>query len=222
MENAKPATAKSIFVPYVLDIVAPLAGYFVVRWFGAQAFWALTAGGLIAGLSTLVNTIRHKGLDAVGTLVIIEIAASIALLLLIRDPRLLLIRPSFYTGVAAIYFAFTVFAGRPLTFDAAKPMAAKGGPERLAAYERAWDSSTEFRRIHKVVTLGFALAFLADSVLRVVIVYRFPLERSTWLSNLPHVVAMLLIIAASALAGRSFSRIVDEQLTHSRREAPAK
>jgi hypothetical protein len=59
------------------------------------------------------------------------------------------------------------------------------------------------------VTFGFGLALVADSVLRVVIVYCYPVERSAWLSNVPHVVAIILIIAASALAGRTFKRLVE-------------
>lgn len=206
------AKTKNPFVGYFFDIVAPFAVYFIVHWFGAKAFWALTAGGLAAGTSTIVNSARRKSLDAVGVLVMIELAASITFLLVLRDSQLLLIRPSFYTGIASIYLAFSVFAGHPLSFDGAKPMAAKGGPERLAAYERAWKDSAEFRRTHNIVTLGFALAFFADSILRILIVYKFPLERSVWLSNVPHVAAIILIIAVSALAGRTFKRIVDEQL----------
>jgi len=33
-----------------------------------------------------------------------------------------------------------------------------------------------------------------------------------WLSNLPHVAAMVVIMAASAFAGRTFKRLVDEQM----------
>jgi hypothetical protein len=211
--DSHPATkTKNPFLGYFLDIAGPFTAYFIVHYFGAPAFWALTIGGLVAATTTIVNSIRRKSLDAVGILVILELVASITFLLVLRDARLLLIRPSFYTGIASIYLAFTVIAGHPLSFDGAKPMAAKGGPARLAAYERAWRDSAEFRRAHKVVTLGFALALFADSILRIVIVYKFPVERSMWLSNVPHVAAMVLIIASSALAGRTFKRIVDEQL----------
>jgi hypothetical protein len=76
-------------------------------------------------------------------------------------------------------------------------------------YEGAWQHSAEFRRAHKALTFGFGLALVADSVLRVLIVYRYPLERSVWLSNIPHVIAIVLLIGASALAGRKFKRLVE-------------
>ena len=129
--------------------------------------------------------------------------------LLVRDPRLMLVRPSLYTGLAAVYLLGSVLAGRPLSYDGARPMAARGGPERLAAYERAWDNSPEFRRTHRLMTAGFGLALAADSVLRVVIVYAVPTARAAWLSNAPRVVAIVLFIGCSALAGRRFKRLVD-------------
>jgi hypothetical protein len=210
--NEKPVTAPKIFLPYFFDIVAPFLGYLIVHWFGARVVWALTAGGLIAGASTAVNTVRRKGLDRVGALVILEIAASIMMLLLLEDPRLLLVRPSFYTGIAAAYLIFTVFVGRPISFDGSKPMATQGDPVKLAALEKVWEQSAEFRLTHKIVTAGFGVALAVDSVLRVVIVYRFPVERSVWLSNVPHLTAMVLIIVTSALAGRRFKRIAEQTL----------
>ena len=201
-----------ILLPYLLDIVGPFVTYLVVDRLGAGGAWALLAGGAIAALTTGINTIRHRGLDRLGVLVLLEIAASLLLLLLARNPRALLIRPSFYTGIAAVYLLSSVFAGRPLSFDGAKPMAASGGPERLAAYERAWQRSREFRWTHGMVTFGFAAALAADSLLRVIIVYKLPVERSIWISNLPHMAAVALIVVTSAAAGRRFKRIVDAEL----------
>jgi hypothetical protein len=210
--NHKPTTTRTVFLPYLFDIVGPFVTYLLVHWLGGPAFWALTAGGLVAGVSTAVNTIRRKGLDAVGMLVVLEIVGSILLMVFVRDPRLMLIRPSFYTGIAAVYMVYTAAIGRPLTFDASKPMATQGDPVREAAYQRTWDQSPEFRRTHVMVTIGFGLALIADSVLRVIIVYRFPFEESAWLSNVPHVTAMVLMIGASALAGRRFKRLAEKAM----------
>jgi hypothetical protein len=202
-----PTTALKIFLPYFFDIVAPFLAYFVAQQLGARAILALTVGGLIAAASTAVNTIRRKGLDRIGTLVILEIAISIAMLLLMQNAKFLLIRPSFYTAVAAVYLLYTVFVGRPLSYEGARPMATQGDPARMEAYDKMWDQSAEFRRTHKMVTFGFGLAFMADSILRIIIVYRLPIDRSAWLSNVPHAATILLIVAVSAMTGRRLRRI---------------
>jgi hypothetical protein len=211
-EMQPPTSPAKLWLPYVFDIVAPFAAYLVVHAAGKPAVWALTAGGVMAAGSTAVNTIRKKGLDAIGGLVVVEIVASILMQVLLRDPRLLLIRPSFYTGLAAIYLMISAFGPKPLSYVGSRPMAAAGGPKRVAAFERAWERSAEFRRTHRAVTFGIGTALAADSILRVVVVYSFPLERSAWLSNVPHLTAVVLIILVSAMAGRRFARLVDEQM----------
>ena len=172
----------------------------------------MTAAGAIAATTAAINSARRKGIDAVGALVFAEIVAALAIMIFVRDERLLLIRPSIYTAVASIFLFASALSGKPLTYEGARTMAAKGGPARLAAYERTWETSADFRRTHRLVTFGFSLALAADSILRVVIVYTAPIQLSEWLSNVPHLSAMVILILSSALAGRRFSRLVDEQI----------
>jgi hypothetical protein len=219
MKPSVPAVAPSnwtLLRPYLFDIVGPLVAYLVAHFLGAAGVWAMTAAGLMAALSTAVNTIRRKRLDAVGTLVLLEIVAFVLVFLFVRDPRLLLVRPSVYTGLAAVYLGASAFVGRPLSFSGSRVMAARGGPARLAAFEQAWERSAEFRRTHRVVTFALGVCLAVDSVLRVVIVWHAPLERAAWLSNVPHVSALLLMAGLSALAGRRFARLVDEQMEATR------
>lgn len=207
-----PASRWALLRPYLLDIVTPFLAYFAVAAFGAGAIWALTAAGLAAAISAAVNTLRQRGLDAVGVLVLLEIIASLLIVLFVHDPRLMLVRPSFYTAVAAVYLMYSAVFAVPVSYPGSRAMAAAGGPARIAAYERAWERSAEFRATHRFVTFGFGVGLALDSLLRVLIVYRFPIERSAWLSNVPHVTAVVLMIAVSALAGRRFKRLVDQQL----------
>ena len=196
--------------PYVFDIVGPFAAYFIVHAFGAGGIWALTIAGVVSAGSTVVNTIRKRGIDSVGMLVLLEIAASLAIVLFVHDQRFMLIRPSVYTAVASVYLIYSALFSQPLTYAGSRHMAAQGGPARLAAFERTWEQSAEFRRTHRFVTFGFGVGLAIDSILRVMIVYHAPIDRSAWLSNVPHLTAMVLFIMISALAGRRFSRLVDQ------------
>ncbi len=201
----------ALWRPYVLDIFGPFIAYLLVHALGANGVWALTVAGAVSALSTLINTIRKKGLDSVGTLVLLEIVASLCIMIFVHDPRLMLVRPSVYTAVASVYLLYSALFSQPLTYAGSRHMAAQGGPARLAAFERTWENSPEFRRTHRIVTFGFGVGLALDSILRVIIVYHFPTDKSAWLSNVPHLSAMVLFIAVSALAGRRFSRLVDQQ-----------
>ena len=157
----------------LIDIVAPIVVYFILHSLSVVDVLALTICGMVTAIIALVGTVRRRRLDTIGLLVVAEIALSIALLLFTHDPRILLIKPSFYVGFAAIYAFATCLVGRPIGFESAKPIATKGDPERLAAYERAWERSPEFRRTERVITAAWGVAFLADALLRVLVVYSF-------------------------------------------------
>lgn len=208
----KPVSKWSLWSPYVFDVAGPFVAYLLVKMIGAPAAWAMTVAGTVAGLSAAVNTVRRGKIDAVGALVLLEIVVSLLLMIFIRDQRLMLIRPSFYTAMAAVFLLSSAMAGKPLSFAGSRHMAAAGGPARLAAFERTWEKSAEFRRTHRSVTFGFGLALALDSILRIVIVYEAPTDRAPWLSNVPHVAAIILFVIISALAGRKFSRLVDEHM----------
>jgi hypothetical protein len=210
--NDQPVSTWSLWRPYVFDVAGPFIAYFLVKAFGAPATWAMTIAGTVAGVSAIVNTVRRGKLDLLGALVMVEIVVSLLLMIFVRDQRLMLIRPSFYTALAAVFLVSSAFTEQPLTFTGSRQMAASGGPARLAAFERTWEKSGEFRRTHRGLTFGFGVALALDSILRVAIVYNTPVERSAWLSNVPHVTAIVLLVICSALAGRKFGRLVDEQM----------
>jgi intracellular septation protein A len=185
-------------VPLLLDVVVPTVGYFVLHAAGLSDFWALAVAGSATALVTVVNTVKRRRLDALGVLVVIEIALSVALLFVTRDPRILLVKPSFFVAVGGIFCLVTLFLGRPLVFTTAKPMATKGDPRRAAAYEMAWDRSPRFRQLERTITAAWGIAFVAEAVLRALVVYHYPADQirnSILLSQAP---GLVLIAAAIA------------------------
>lgn len=208
----------SIFLGYVVDVVAPMALFFVLNRLGVPPIWSLLLGSAIVLLSMTVNTVRQRRVDRVGILVLVEIAVSIVLLFVWRDPRFLLAKPSLYTAIAGVYLIATSFRGRPLTYDGAFQIGTKGDPVRSAAFARCWERSSQFRRTLRIASFGWGLACLVDAVLRVVVVYRFPMDRAAWLSNLPHLTAIALLMGFSALMGRTTHRLVENELTQMRAE----
>lgn len=208
----------SIFLGYVVDVVAPMALFFVLNRLGVPPIWSLLLGSAIVLLSMTVNTVRQRRVDRVGILVLVEIAVSIVLLFVWRDPRFLLAKLSLYTAIAGVYLIATSFRGRPLTYDGAFQIGTKGDPVRGAAFARCWERSSQFRRTLRIASFGWGLACLVDAVLRVVVVYRFPLDRAAWLSNLPHLTAIALLMGFSALMGRTTHRLVENELTQMRAE----
>jgi hypothetical protein len=216
-EPTKATTNLSrVFLGYVADAVLPMALYYVLHRLGASDVVALAAGIAVALVATIVNTFRHKKLDRFGIIVLLEIALSIALLFLLKDRRLILAKPSFYSALAGLYMIATSLRGRPLTYEPVKNIGAKDDPRRAAAFDAAWNQSAQFRVALRTSAIGWGVAFLADAILRVVIVYTTPIDRAVWLSNVPHIAAIAILIAFSAAMGRVTKRIVDEQVAEAK------
>ena len=207
----QPVSLPRIFIGYAADVVVPMALYYVLHRFGISDGLALGASAAIALVVTIVNTIRRKKLDAIGILVIIEIVMSIALFLWLKDRRLILAKPSFYSGVAAIYLIVMAFRPKPMNYETIRNLGSDGDPRRAAAIDAAWQENPKFRTAVRTAEVGWGLAFLADSILRVVIIFNTEPDRAVWLSNIPHIAAIAIIIGFSAVMGRINGRLVDAQ-----------
>jgi len=165
--------------------------------------WAIALGtGVLAVLQGFALARRGRRLDGFALLVLVELAATIVLTSISNNPRLVLIRPSFYTVIAAVYVLTTVRTPRPFTMQVSKPMAAAGDPVRAEAFERAGRESPRFRRAEQAMTVGLAVMLLAEAVLRVVTVCTHPtssvLASSLW-SQAPAIGLFVLYFAIARL-----------------------
>jgi hypothetical protein len=200
---------RRVLIGYAVDVLGPLVAWWITRALGIPVIWGLSVGLGIAVVSVGVNTFRRGKLDAVGVLMLVELVAAIAVLFWLHSPRMLLIRPSIFSGIAAFYLMGSAFTSRPLTLEGSKPMATKGDPVRTIAWERAWQQVPRFRLAHRLLTFGTGVALLTDAVLRVVVAYRFPVDRAAWLVHVPHFVAGAILISAWAMFGRWAGPLVD-------------
>ncbi|WP_438490003.1 VC0807 family protein [Streptomyces sp. S186] len=209
-----PARKFRALAPMVLDLVIPVAGFYVLHQLaGLSQVWALTLAGAAGGVWTLIHTIQRRKLDVIGLLVVLEMALTVALLFISDDPRLIAAKPSFYTLLAAVYLLLTCVAGRPLVYVAATPMATDGDPDRTVAYEQAWERSQPFRARERMVTAAFGLAALVDAVLRVIVVYSFDVDKfneSFLLSQLPGIVLIVAVLLFTKSQIKVLHGLVDE------------
>jgi hypothetical protein len=211
--TGRPIRVLLRLLPYALDIVLPIASYAVLTSLGVSTFWALIVGGLLTAATSVVNTVRRRRLDKLGGLVLLEVALGLILDFVVRDPRLMLARGSLYLAIGAGWALVNAFTARPLTVDACKPMAAKGGPGGIAAYEWCATHSSAFLRIHRVLSLIWSAMFIAYAVLRVVIIYSASsVDQSVWLNEIPGIVTLGICLFASARAGNRLAKLVEARL----------
>jgi hypothetical protein len=195
---------------------------------------ANTARGIAAGTAILISAIpalislarREHHIDGVALLVLAEIAASVAIMLISGNPRFVLARPAIYTAIAGLYALLSIRTDRPLLFEASKPMAAGGNPVRADALEAAWVHNARFRRIQRAGTAGLGIVLLVEAVLRVVVVYasqHASVAVSGLASQLPGIgLIVLFIVGYRLLAVPRISKIVDDFQAAAERAAEPK
>jgi len=148
-----------------------------VRAAGYSEVTAIAAGTVLLALVQGTRLMRsHRKLDGFALLVLLELAATIILTSISNTPRLLLIRPSFYTAIAGFYVLSTLWAERPFMMQVTKPIATEGDPVRAEAFERAGRESVRFRRAEQGMTAGLGIVLLAEALLRVWTVWSHPLS----------------------------------------------
>jgi hypothetical protein len=197
------------FLPVVLDLVVPTAGYFLLHALGVGDAWALTVAGSLTAVLTLVNSVRRRRLDAIGLLVLAELAVAVAMTVTLHDPRLILLRPAFYLAVGGVVAIVTCFTGRPLTYTGATPLATKGDPVRAAAYDLAWTRSAAMRRTHRQLTAFVGVAMIGYAVVRVVLTYALPIASALVVEEIPGILLLVVILGAIRWRVPGLRRIVD-------------
>jgi uncharacterized membrane protein YraQ (UPF0718 family) len=201
------------FAPLILDVVAPIVGYYALRAGGVGEVAAFAVTGVATGTAAVAVSLRRRTLDTVKTLVCLELALSLALTIAVDDPRVAAVRPAGYLLIAGGYFLLSCWVGKPVLYVTATPMATHGGdPVRTRAYEWAWPNSKRFRSHQRMLTGSVGAVMFLDSALRVLIVFSYPpdqVDASFLYSNAAGVVMIALIAALMIFFVRRASRYID-------------
>lgn len=166
---AKGGRLRSISMIVIFDVVGPLVAYNVLRSAGMSAVTALLLSGVFPALGVTIRFIQHRRLDEVGALVLAGILMGTVLGLVSHNARLLLAEGSVPTAVFGLACLGSLWAPHPLMFSFAREFT---GPDTAKGLEmtRLWHYEG-YRRIFRIITAVWGVAFLLEAAVRVVIVY---------------------------------------------------
>jgi hypothetical protein len=129
----------------------------------------LLVAGTFPAAHSVVGLVRRRSLDIVGIIVLAGIAVSIGATFLSGDPKPLLIRESFVTGALGLLALSSFFWERPLIFYIGRQMSAGQDPALIARFDALWQRP-HGRRTFRVLTMVWAIGWLAEFGLRIVMV----------------------------------------------------
>jgi intracellular septation protein A len=206
----KPGSSRAkLVVPIVVDIVAPVGLYYILKSAGLNDVLALTVAGLIPAVSVIFTAVAERRLDSLAVLVLLMVVASLALTLVTGDAKFALAKESFFTAAAGIWCLLTLTGKKPIMYYAARPFATRGKSTREKLWEPTWNVSPEFRTMVKRITLAWAVMFLADSVARIIVIQSVPVDKAVFQSQLPGIVLLVATFAFTRHTGSRIRKLLD-------------
>ncbi|MFD7589767.1 VC0807 family protein [Kitasatospora sp. NPDC059811] len=218
--GATPNPSASGLRPLAIDVVAPLAGYYLLHSVcDLSVFAALAWSSAIPAARTVLGLLRERRLNLWAALMLAVNLAGLALTFVTGDARLMIAKDGGLSGTVALAVLISALIGRSVMTPVLMPFLTKGKRDRAAAWQRLVEGraagSRAFRRHERVFAGVWGTALLADCVARVVGAFTLPVATMAWLST----VFMIGAIAAGAMLGRIAADPM-EKLVAAETEAP--
>jgi len=166
---------RTVIPTLVVDGLLPYITYRVATRSGMSELTALGAGAVFPAAHGLLSLWRRRTVDVIGVIVLVGIAVSVLALIAGGSARLFLIRESFVTGALGL-LALSSFAWRrPLIFYIGRQFSAGQDARAAASFDDLWQRERA-RRTFRVMTLVWAIGWLAEFGLRVLMVFTLSVE----------------------------------------------
>ncbi|NJP97325.1 hypothetical protein HCN51_49235 [Nonomuraea sp. FMUSA5-5] len=179
-----------------VDVGLTVVLYYVLRASGVEPHLAFVISSFVPGVSVVSDLVRRRRPDRLGLYMTVMMLASAAVSVLVHDPRLLLAKDGWFTGVAGLWFLISARGERPLAFVFTRfILEGRIGPNR-ESWDVLWARLPAFRRIWRVASVIWGAGLLADAVVRIVIAYALPMDAVPGVNTAQYVVFLLLMQVA--------------------------
>ena len=199
---ARPGAAA--FGPLALDVVAPLAGYFLLHSaLGLGQAASLGLASVVPAARTALGLARERRINTWAALMLATNLIGLALAGATGDARLMIAKDGLLSGAVGLAALGSVLTARPLMSGVLMPFLTRGDRLRTAAWERLAGGgatrSQAFRRHERTFSAVWGVALLGECVARVVGAFTLPVDTMAWLST----VFLVGAITLGAVFGRA-------------------
>ena len=203
-EPPRGSIIRSLVPSIVINGVLPYVLYILLSPHLPQVT-ALAITAVPALIYTLFGFVRNRRIDLIGAIALLTIAIGIISAILIHDPRVFLIRESFFTAGYGILSFVSLLFPRPLMFYFGRYFMSGNNPTRAANYDALW-RYPYFRFTNRMITIVWGIGFLGEAIVRTILVYN--LSTAQFLAISPIVLYGITIglIVITMLYGRHARR----------------
>jgi intracellular septation protein A len=197
-----PRSRPKALLPWLMDVLVPLGVYFALRRAGAGNVLALTAGAFVPALRVLISVVSERRVERSAALVLVMFVLSIALAFVTGNARFVLARDSVFTMLVGVYLLGSLLVGRPFIYYTMRRFVVAGSEEEAKKrWERAWRNSKEFRHTLRVLTLAWGVGFVAEALVRLVLIYELPVSTMVIVSPALFIALLVVLVIFSRVYG---------------------
>lgn len=160
---------RSLLPSIVINGVLPYVLYILLSPHLPQVT-ALAITAVPALIYTLIGFVLKRRIDLIGAIALITIAIGIISALVIHDPRVFLIRESFFTAAYGILCFVSLLFPRPLMFYFGRYFVSGNDRAKMAIYDALWQYPY-FGFVNRMITIIWGVGFLGEAVVRTILVY---------------------------------------------------
>jgi hypothetical protein len=158
----------------IFGAVIPLGVYYTVRPHVGGDAPALAIAGAFPAAWVVVEWVRKRHLDAIGSITLFGFLAGIAASYLLGGNAFVLkVRDSAFTALFGVVCLASLTLHRPLMFHLGKALSAGDDDDRRAAYDALFELPTA-RRTFQIITTVWGVGLLLEATLRIVLAVLLP------------------------------------------------
>lgn len=128
----------------VLDVAAPLALYYLLRFAGTTIWTAVIIGSLIPAGRLITTAVKQRRLEQPALLTVVLLAVGTAIGVVTHDPRLLMVRESYLTAIVGGWVLLSLRSAQPLVMTATLRFLPA---EERPTWQQAWRDDDRFRQL---------------------------------------------------------------------------
>ncbi|HEY4460957.1 MAG TPA: VC0807 family protein [Pseudonocardiaceae bacterium] len=187
---------KHLIISVLLDVIVPLAGFYLLRGFGIGPLLALLLSGALVLPSVGYSVWQQRKVNMLTIFTVTLLIVGALMSLITGSARLLLVREAWLFLVAGLWILGTVPTRRPFLMIMGRSIViAKVGMDGLARYEARWAAEAAFRKATRILSAVWGLVFTLDAIAQVAIAYTLPIDRVPLVSTVQWLVVLGGMIA---------------------------
>lgn len=176
-QASRTSAIRSIILSVVLNGVIPFLIYWCLTHFtSVSQFVALVASGIPSLIESIVGIILRRRIDFLAGIVLTGIGVGLIITFLGGNPKIFLIRESFFTVAFGLAFLVSLLLPKPLMFYIARHFASGNDAASLANFNASWQHE-RFRHFFRVMSAVWGAGLLLEAVVRVSLILTLSVEQ---------------------------------------------